>query len=164
MRHYEPYEDEIYTNVIKNMVTGKIYSDAGEIADLLNQAGVKETQYKLVLRMIIEDLEKGEGNEKYIEWIKSECDVEFFPKQDHVLEGMPPRQGRTYKIHLQIRERLMGRIAMAATESWFKIPKGLGEKGPVDDELIELINNLTQSGIHEIEVQEKPHDMIVIVR
>ena len=76
-RLYEPYEDENYANVIKNMCTGKIYSDAGEIAGLLNHANVENVKLKLVLGMIIEDLEKCEGNEKYVEWIKSECDVEF---------------------------------------------------------------------------------------
>lgn len=72
-RLYEPYEDEKYTNVVKNHVTGKIYSDAGEIADLLNLQNLNLVRLQLVIGMVIDDLEKGEGNEKYVEWIKSEC-------------------------------------------------------------------------------------------
>lgn len=33
---FERYEDETWYNVIKDNVTGKIYSDAGEIAEILN--------------------------------------------------------------------------------------------------------------------------------
>lgn len=166
-RMYEPYDDENYANVIKNMCTGKIYSDAGEIADLLNQENVENVKLKLVLGMIIEDLEKGEGNEKYVDWIKSEVDGELFSKKGESkikLEGMPLRVRKKYRLSLKIRERLFGRIAMATTEVHFKIPRSPGEKGPVDKEIKELINNLEYSRLHEVMIEPRPHELILIVR
>jgi len=40
------------------------------------------TRLKLVMHQIIEDLEKAGGNEKYIAWIKENCNVELYSKND----------------------------------------------------------------------------------
>ena len=39
------------------------------------------TRLKLVMLQIIEDLEKEEGNEKYVEWIKENCNTELYSEK-----------------------------------------------------------------------------------
>lgn len=54
------------------------------------------TILKLVMRQIVEDLEKEEGNEKYIEWIKENCNLDLYSEQDtDELEEI--NRKRTYK-------------------------------------------------------------------
>ena len=45
----------------------------------LRRDGVK---LKLVMSQIIEDLEKAGGNEKYIQWIKENCNIELYNSND----------------------------------------------------------------------------------
>lgn len=40
------------------------------------------TKLKLVMGQIIEDLEKADGNEKYIEWIKENCNINLYNEND----------------------------------------------------------------------------------
>lgn len=55
-----------------------------EVLKLLNESHTEImnlladlTKFKLVMLEIIEDLEKGEGNEKYVEWIKENVNITF---------------------------------------------------------------------------------------
>lgn len=55
-----------------------------EVLKLLNESHTEIinlladlTKFKLVMIEIIEDLEKGEGNEKYVEWIKENVNITF---------------------------------------------------------------------------------------
>lgn len=58
--------------------------DMDEAFDLINESHTEImnlladlTKFKLVMIEIIEDLEKGEGNEKYVEWIKENVNITF---------------------------------------------------------------------------------------
>ena len=42
----------------------------------------ESTRLKLVMHQIIEDLEKGKGNEKYVKWIKNNCNIELYNDND----------------------------------------------------------------------------------
>lgn len=59
----------------------KILQDE-EVLDLLNKSHEEVmnlrydlTKFKLVMLEIIEDLENGKGNDKYVKWIKENVDV-----------------------------------------------------------------------------------------
>ena len=66
---------------------GRFYEDDKilqheEVLDLLNKSDEEVmnlrydlTKFKLVMLEIIEDLEKGTGNDKYVKWIKENVDV-----------------------------------------------------------------------------------------
>jgi hypothetical protein len=66
---------------------GRFYKDDKilqheEVLDLLNKSHEEVmnlrydlTKFKLVMLEIIEDLENGKGNDKYVEWIKENVDV-----------------------------------------------------------------------------------------
>ena len=66
---------------------GRFYEDDKilqheEVLDLLNKSHEEVmnlrydlTKFKLVMLEIIEDLENGKGNDKYVEWIKENVDV-----------------------------------------------------------------------------------------
>lgn len=59
------------------------------------------TRLKLVMLQIIEDLEKGEGNEKYVKWIKENCNTLLYNKKD-IKELEYINRKRTYDyIHQQ---------------------------------------------------------------
>lgn len=54
------------------------------------------TILKLVMRQIVEDLKKEKGNEKYIEWIKENCNLNLYSEKDtDELEEI--NRKRTYK-------------------------------------------------------------------
>ncbi len=66
---------------------GRFYEDDKilqheEVLDLLNKSHEEVmnlrydlTKFKLVMLEIIEDLENGKGNDKYVKWIKENVDV-----------------------------------------------------------------------------------------
>lgn len=66
---------------------GRFYKDDKilqheEVLDLLNKSHEEVmnlrydlTKFKLVMLEIIEDLENGKGNDKYVKWIKENVDV-----------------------------------------------------------------------------------------
>lgn len=92
-----------------NRVVNK-YSNK-ELGDIMNESTIymlnnltrenmalrrDDTILKLVMRQIVEDLKKEKGNEKYIEWIKENCNLDLYSEKDtDELEEI--NRKRTYK-------------------------------------------------------------------
>ena len=99
-------EFELYS---LNRVVNKYSSK--ELSDIMNESTIymlnnltrenmalrrDGTILKLVMRQIVEDLEKTKDNEKYIEWIKENCNLDLYSEQDtDELEEI--NRKRTYK-------------------------------------------------------------------
>lgn len=76
---------------VKDTITNNIYTtEKGEhLLGLVNNLAEENiilradgTRLKLVVLQIIEDLERMEGNEEYVDWIKSNCNLELYSNMD----------------------------------------------------------------------------------